>query len=324
MADGIVITGPTASGKTALSIAVARAVGGEIISMDSRQVYRGMNIGTAKLVSDQRAQVPHFGIDLLTPAERYSAGRFADDARRWIADIRARGKVPILVGGTGFFLRALTQPMFNEPQLDPRRRERLKRYLARLSREELLRWLAALDDVSARRLAVQGGRQRTARAIEVALLTGHALSAWHEGSEPPQPLDFLVFVLQLPRDLLYRRINERVDEMFAAGLVEEVAALVAAGYDETAPGMNATGYLELIPYLRGERTLPEAAAAIKASTRRYARRQHTWFRHQLPAGSISLDATLPIAELVDRIARTWQPLADGKADDSAASMESVR
>jgi len=136
MADGIAITGPTASGKTGLAIAVARELDGEIISMDSRQVYRGMDVGTAKPSSAQRALVPHFGIDVLPPSERYNAGRFAADARRWIEQIQARLHVPVLVGGTGFFLRALTHPMFGEPPLDPRRKEQLKQYLGGFTREE--------------------------------------------------------------------------------------------------------------------------------------------------------------------------------------------
>jgi tRNA dimethylallyltransferase len=312
MADGIVITGPTATGKTALSIAVARELDGEILSLDSRQVYRGMDIGTAKPSPAQRAQVPHFGIDVLPPNERYNAGRFALDARRWIDDIQSRGRIPVLVGGTGFFLRALTHPMFGEPALDPRRKEQLKQYLAGFTREELLRWLEVLDDVTAQRLAGGGGRQRAARAIEVALLTGSPLSTWHREQEPsPRPLRFLTFVLQLPRNLLYERINQRVDQMLAAGLVAEVKALLAAGFDEHSPGMNATGYIELIPYIRGETTLADAADAIKRATRRYARRQLTWFRHQLGPGAIPLDAMRPHEQLVREIAAAWQVRTGG-------------
>src|SRR4051812_15453613 len=186
MADGLVITGPTASGKTALSVDVARRIHGEIISMDSRQVYAGMDIGTAKPSLDERAGVPHFGFDLVQPGERYSAGRFATDARRWLAEIKARSHVPMLVGGTGFFLRALTHPMFEEPPLDPARKEALKNFLSAFSREELLVWLERLDEKSARRLEGEGGRQRLARAIEVALLTGKRLSEWHAAQLPPE------------------------------------------------------------------------------------------------------------------------------------------
>jgi tRNA dimethylallyltransferase len=305
MADALVITGPTASGKTALSIDVARRLAGEIISMDSRQVYRGMDIGTAKPTAHERALVPHHGIDLLLPTERYSAGRFARDARAFVQEIEARAHVPILVGGTGFFLRALTHPMFHEPALDPVRREALKKYLATFSREELLRWLRALDETSARRLHSAGGRQRLARAVEVALLSGRTLTAWYEHQQPDPALDLLIVTLEVPREVLYQRINARVEQMLAAGLVQEVEALVNAGYDERAPGMNATGYIELLPYLRGETTLQAAADTIRANTRGYARRQQTWFRHQLPPQAIRLDATRPREELVDEIAGEW-------------------
>lgn len=306
MADGIAITGPTASGKTGLALEVARRVDGEIISMDSRQVYIGMDIGTAKASVEQRALVPHFGIDLLPASERYNAGCFARDAREWIRQIRSRAHVPILVGGTGFFLRSLTHPMFPEPPLEPHRKDALKRYLGRNSREELLRWLTALDADTAARLAREGGRQRLARAIEVALLTGRPLSSWQrEHPTGVRALRFRTFVLDLPRELLYERINRRVADMLQAGLVEEVRDLLAAGYDEDAPGMNATGYIELLPYLRGETTLEAATAEIRTATRRYARRQLTWFRHQLGTGALALDATRPIAELAREIAADW-------------------
>lgn len=306
MVDGIAIVGPTASGKTPLSLAVAERIGGEIISMDSRQVYRRMNIGTAKATAAEIGRVQHFGIDLIDPDERYNAGRFASDARRWIEDIKARRRVPVLVGGTGFFLRALTNPMFEEPLLDPPRKEAFKRYLEHFSREELLRWLRGLDEVSARRLESEGGRQRLARAVEVALLTGRPLSRWHQEQEPRPAMNFATYVLDLSRDVLYERINRRVELMLDAGLVDEVRSLVDAGYDEQSPGLNATGYIELLPYLRGEIALEEATDAIKRHSRGYARRQITWFRHQLPADAIRLDGMRPLQELADEIVQRYR------------------
>jgi len=302
----LVITGPTATGKTALSLDVAERLDGEIISMDSRQVYRGMDIGTAKVTPDQRARVPHHGLDLVDPDERYSAGRFARDARRWIEETRARGHTPILVGGTGFFLRALTHPLFREPEMPERAREALKRWLERQPEEKLRRWLADLDPATARTLEASGGRQRVARALEVALLTGRPLSWWHRHAPPETPpLPLLIFVLWLPREQLYRRINDRVLEMIEAGWVDEVRALLERGYDLDDPGMVATGYPELVAYLRGEWSLEEAIEATQRATRRYARRQLTWFRHQLPPGAIWLDASRPRAELVDTIVDIW-------------------
>lgn len=305
--DALVITGPTASGKTALSIEVARRIGAEIISMDSRQVYRGMDIGTAKVTPEERGEIPHFGLDLVDPDERYSAGRFARDAHRWIREIRGRGHVPLLVGGTGFFLRALTDPLFQEPDLPVERRERLKKYLDSQSDETLMRWLEILDPESAATLRAQGGRQRIARALEVALLTGRTLPWWQRHA-PPQmtPIHPLVFVLDLPREQLYQRINARVHDMIDAGLVDEVRGLLERGYDLGDPGMNATGYVEMIPYLRGEYSLDDAIDAIQRATRRYARRQLTWFRHQLPPDAVWLDATRPRHELADTIAEMWK------------------
>ncbi len=306
-ADALVITGPTATGKTALSIEVAVALDGEIISMDSRQVYRGMDIGTAKATPAQRARVPHHGLDIVDPDERYSAGRFAADARRWIAEIRARGRVPILAGGTGFFLRALTHPLFTEPEMPAQARERLHRYLRALPEGELRRWLARLDPGAARALERQGGRQRVERTLEVALLTGRPLSWWHAHAAPSAPpLRPLVFVLQLPWPELRRRIDARVLEMVDAGLVDEVRGLLERGFGPEDPGMNATGYIELVPYLEGRYGLDEAIAAIQRATRRYARRQLTWFRHQLPPGACWLDATKPTHELVREVTERWR------------------
>lgn len=308
--DALVLTGPTATGKTRLGIELARRLAGEIISMDSRQVYRGMDIGTAKPTLEQRQSVPHHGLDLVDPDERYSAGRFAADARGWLARVRARGRVPLLVGGTGFFLRALTHPLFREPDLPAERRELLERYLARRPTEELRRWLRLLDPESAAALAGGGGRQRLARALEVALLSGRPLPWWHRQAPPAaEPLDPLIFVLDLPRPELYRRIDARVLQMVEAGLVEEVERLVEEGYGAGDPGMNATGYIELLPVLAGVRTLEQAIDDVQRATRRYARRQLTWFRHQLPPAAVWLDATWGTDELADRVARAWQESA---------------
>lgn len=307
MVDALAITGATATGKTTLAIDVALALNGEILSLDSRQVYRGMDIGTAKPTAEQRTRVPHHGLDLIEPSERYSAGRFASDARQWISDIQERGKVPILVGGTGFFLRALTHPMFAEPVLPAERRRALDDYFASQETEELLRWLDQLDPPSAARFAEQGGRQRITRALEIALLSGRPLTWWHTNAPPgPKPLNVLTFVLDLPRAELNRRIDERVHAMIAAGLVSEVHVLMQHGHDEHAPGMNATGYIELIPHLRGEVELAAAIAEIQRATRAYARRQQTWFRHQLPAGAEWLDAGMAAGELKQIIVSRWE------------------
>ncbi|HEX8692044.1 MAG TPA: tRNA (adenosine(37)-N6)-dimethylallyltransferase MiaA [Longimicrobium sp.] len=309
MFDALAIVGPTSSGKTALSIEVARRLDGEVVSMDSRSVYRGMDVGTAKPTPEERGGVPHHGIDIAEPSERFNAGRWARYAREKIAEIRARGRVPMLVGGSGFFLRALTDPIFHEPELDPERRARLAERMEEMPDEELHRWLAALDPDAAERLRRWGGRQRLTRALEVPLLTGRPLSWWHRSSPPEAPgVPVLAFILDVPRELLFERIGRRVDEMVRLGLVEEVRDLVAR-YGEEAPGLNAHGYAELIPYLRGERTLAEALELVRRNTRAYTKRQETWNRRQLPPGSVRLDATRPREELVEEIVRRWNESA---------------
>jgi tRNA dimethylallyltransferase len=304
MAEALVITGATATGKTAVAVDVARCLGGEIISMDSRQVYRGMDIGTAKPTPAEQGGVPHHGFDLVEPHQRFNAGRFAAFARLAMAEVRQRGNLPILAGGTGFFLRALTHPMFTEPPLDESRKERLKRLLATMDAGELRRWAERLDPGSGVRPA---DRQRLGRAVEVALLTGRPLAWWHRHAPPAQPaIDPLIVVLDLPREVLVQRIDARVDAMLAQGRGGEVEALVWAGYDERDPGFNTTGYLELLPYVRGECGLEAAAEAVKVATRQYARRQRTWFRRQLPAGARQLDAGRPREELVETIVQAWR------------------
>lgn len=305
--SGLAIVGPTGSGKTPLAIDVAQRITGEIISLDSRQVFRGMDIGTAKASAAQQSAVRHFGLDLQAPNERYSAGRFSTDARAWIDEIRGRRHVPVLTGGTGFFLRALTHPLFPEPELERGRKEALKMYLERFSRPELLRWLGSLDEVTAARMANEGGRHRVARAIEVALLTGRTLSEWHAEHTPPEPpLRFVTVLLDVPRNELYERINRRADAMMDSGFVDEVRVLLAAGYDESSPAMNATGYKELIAHLRGRVSLEDAVDAIRRATRRYARRQITWFRHQLPKDAIVVDGLQPMTRMTDQIVDEWQ------------------
>jgi tRNA dimethylallyltransferase len=303
--EALAIVGPTSSGKTALSIEVARRVDGEIISMDSRSVYRGMDIGTAKPTVDEQGGIPHHGIDLVEPDHRFSAGQWARYARDVIAQIRARGRVPMLVGGTGFFLRALTDPIFREPEMDPGARTALAAEMEAMGDDELLRRLAEVDPDAAAKFQAWGGRQRIMRALEVPLLTGHTLAWWHRTSPPEAPgVPVLPFVLVVSRERLRANVDARVGAMVENGLIDEVKALVAR-YGEAAPGLNAHGYAELIPYLRGERTLSEALELVRKNTRAYTKRQDTWNRTQLPAGAVRLDATRARAELADEIAAAW-------------------
>jgi len=302
----LALVGPTASGKTALSFSVAKALDAEIISVDSRQVYRGMDIGTAKVSRVERADVPHHGLDLVDPDQRYSAGHFARDVRRWIGEIRGRGRVPLLVGGTGFFLRTLYQPMFAEPPMDASRVERLRRYLNDQPRARLEAWVRHLDPDRAP-LALSGGTHRISRTLEVALLSGRPLSQWHRETAPEgQALRGLTILLEVPRAELYRRVGERVRQMVKDGFLGEVQGLLDRGFGVDAPGMTGTGYREVAGHLRGETTLEEAMDDVDRNTRRYARRQITWFRHQLPPDTVRIDAMAPLAEQVKATLEAWK------------------
>lgn len=309
--DFLAIAGATGAGKTALSIAVARELGGEIISMDSRQIYRGMDIGTAKVSRRERALVPHHGLDIRDPDQRYSAGEFGRDARRWIAAIQARGRVPVLVGGTGFFLKVLTDPMFREPPLDPARRAALEKALEALPREEIERWVRVLDPARAE-VAIAGGYQRMVRVLSVTLLTGHGLSWWHTRHPTDgKPLDGVVCCLDVPRDVLDERIRLRVEAMVADGLAAEVACLLKAGYTRDDPGMNGVGYREVADHLQGRITLEDAMERIRVATRRYAKRQETWFRHQTGPGVVTVDGTAPLEVQAAVVANAWRARCQG-------------
>jgi tRNA dimethylallyltransferase len=295
-----VVVGPTAVGKTAVGLALAAHWPLEIISADSRQIYRRLDIGTAKPTRKERARVIHHGLDLIDPGARYSAGHFARDAERWLADIREREKLPVVVGGTGLYIRAFAEGLFREPPLDQDRRRSLDAFTARLEPLELLRWAGRLDPGFR-----GGGRQRAARAIEVALLTGRPLSYWQEAARARSAVDPWYIVLTAPRPVLHQRIARRAEEMVKRGLIEEVASVLAEGHAPTAPGLDGIGLREAVDYLHGRRPRDSVAEAITISTRQYAKRQQTWFRHQLTGAVLTLDATRPPERLAAEIAEAW-------------------
>lgn len=306
MKDFLAITGPTTSGKTSLSILVAEAIGGEVVSMDSRQIYRGMDIGTDKVSASDRARVPHHGLDIRNPDEAYSAGEFSRDARRWIDEIKGRGKAPVLAGGTGFFLRALTHPIFEEPPLRREDREPLRAYLDKQEVEDLARWVSVTEPERAE-LLIAGGPQRMARALEVALLTGRTLGWWHEAAPGKVlPLNGLVVRLRLPREELVRRIDARVGRMVERGFIDEVRGILEEGYGSDSPGMTSTGYREIASYLLGDMTLDAALEEMRRQTRRYAKRQETWFRRKLPDDVVCIDAGLEEEAMVDEVVEVWR------------------
>ena len=306
-----VLVGPTGVGKTAVAVAWGEFDAIFAISADARQVYRRLDIGTAKPDPTQLARVPHLGLDLIEPGARYSAGQFARDASVWLAGVWAAGRQPVVVGGTGFYVRALAEGLFYEPPLDAQPRERLRAWTGRLGAARLAHWAARLD-----RHFAGGGRQRAARVIEVALLTGRSLSWWQREARAAGVMRPWYIHLTLPREALHRRIAQRVDRMLAAGLVEEVRAVLAAGVAAQAPGLDAVGYREVVAMLEGR--LPQSALhdAIERATRRYAKRQETWFRNQLrfQPSAVSgqrddvwvVDATQEPESLAARIHERWQ------------------
>jgi len=304
-----VLVGPTGVGKTAVAVALAAVTPLTVISADARQVYRGLDIGTAKPDAETLARVPHRGVDLVDVGERYSAGRFAREAAAWLADLRAAGRWAVVVGGTGFYVRALADGLFREPRLDPGRRERLRAWAGALRAPDLARWAGRLDG-----RFPGGGRQRASRAVEVALLTGRALSWWQREARETGAMRPWYIHVTLPREALRRRIAERVDGMLAAGLVEEVRGVLARGVRPDAPGLDGVGYREVVALLQGRLPAAELRDAIAIATRRYAKRQETWFKNQLrgdvgrgewAAPVWSLDATQEPTVLADKILDRW-------------------
>ncbi|MEO7986093.1 MAG: tRNA (adenosine(37)-N6)-dimethylallyltransferase MiaA [Gemmatimonadales bacterium] len=295
------LVGPTAVGKTAVALALADHWPLEVISADSRQVYRRLDIGTAKPTKKERAKVAHHGVDVVEPGTRYSAGHFARDATHWISGVRAGGRMPVLVGGTGLYVRALVEGLFREPALDADRRRCIDAYAARLEPLELVRWAGRLDAGFR-----GGGRQRAARAIEVALLTGFPLSHWQQAARESGSLVPWYVVLTVPRPVLHARIGRRAEEMVKRGLIEEVASVLAEGHPAGAAGLDGIGIREAVEFLHGLRPRESVAEAIATGTRQYAKRQQTWFRHQLGGPALTLDATRPPERLAAEIAEAWE------------------
>jgi len=302
-----VLVGPTAVGKTAVAVALAALTPVTVLSADARQVYRGLDIGTAKPDRSVLTRVPHVGLNLVDPGERYSAGQFARQAAGWLGEIRAAGRLPLVVGGTGFYVRALADGLFREPPLEPGRRERLRGWTERLPAADLARWAGRLDT-----RFQAGGRQRAARAVEVALLTGQALSWWQREARETGVMRPWYIHLTLPRETLRVRIAARVDAMLAAGLVEEVRGVLARGIPPDAAGLDGVGYREVVAMLVNGARLPatDLRDAIAAATRGYAKRQETWFRNQLRDGPVwTLDATEAPAVLAPLILERWRSVA---------------
>lgn len=275
------ISGPTASGKTALGVWLAKRVGGEVVNFDSVQIYKGIQVATAKPSEEEKQGIPHHLIDYVDPNVNYTAADWAADAGTKIAEIESRGNVPVLVGGTGFYLRTLRDPLFESPKTDQTLRDRFRAIRDRKGPEHLHRLLFRLDPEAAERL-FQRDAPRVMRALEVIFQTGELFSKQQPNrAEPPEfARRIRLFVLNPSRELLYERINLRAERHFENGLVEEVKQLLASGVSDKGNALGAHGYRRVCEFIRGERTLESAVEKTKQDVRNYAKRQLTWYRRE--------------------------------------------
>jgi tRNA dimethylallyltransferase len=317
----LAVLGPTATGKTGLAIELAARLDGEIVSLDSRQAYRGLAVGTAAPGAAELVRVRHHGVGFLPPGARYGAGQFSRLARTWIDEIRVRDHLPILVGGTGLFYRALVRPIFREPPIDRTRRAALEDWLEERPLEALRRWASVLDPALGGRLDVLD-RQRCLRAIEMALLTGRPLTWWQRnGALEAESVRALPVVLTLPGDEHRRRIRERAARALNGGWADEIRGLRIAGHDRESPAFSSIGYAAVDDWLSGEISREQALTLIVRDTWAYARRQRTWFRHQVPQEAPRLDASEPVDVLARRVCTawgTWRPDDNGDREGTSA------
>ncbi len=291
-----VICGPTAAGKSSVALDLAERHGADIISADSRQIYKGFDIGTAKPTTAERARVQHFAVDIVEPTERYSAARWARDAAEWISECESAGRIPLVVGGTGFYIRALTEPLADSPVFDTAQRLTLGSELEQLSTEDLRRWCLLLDPARA-----ELGRAQLLRAIETALLSGQRLSDFHAVAPRLQPRRAKILVVD-PGLALQERITRRIDAMFDAGWVDEVKRL-SDDVPVSAPAWMSSGYSAVRALACGELDFDAAREKILIETRQYAKRQRTWFRHQI--GGTTVTHVDPASPDADRIIEEW-------------------
>jgi tRNA dimethylallyltransferase len=296
----LAIVGPTASGKTPASLLLAERLNGEIISADSRQIYKYLDIGTAKPARADRKRVKHYFIDVLEPDEEYSAGQFAKEARHVVAKILERRKLPILVGGSGLYVKSVIDGLFEGAGKDPEVRARLADQLVREGVEGLFEGLKKVDPVTAAKMTEVKPR-RVIRALEVYYITGKPLSEFHAEQETKPEFTAIQVGLNWKRQELYDRINQRVDRMISDGLVDEVRSLRARGYDRRLNALNTVGYKEVFDYLDGSRSLEDTITLIKRNSRRFAKRQLTWFRADKRIQWVSMSRTKMLSEVESEI-----------------------
>jgi len=308
----IFIAGPTAVGKSAVALGLAEKIGGEIISIDSMQVYRGLDIGTAKPSAAERKQIPHHLIDVVEISESFDAAQFVRLARAAQEEIFSRGCVPIFCGGTGLYFKAFLEGLGEAPSSD----EKIRSELEKISLPELLAELEQRDPVTFQKIDRQNPR-RVIRALEVIRLTGKPFSAqrakWQDSEFRNQNSEFLFGIARESEDLR-KRIDVRVDEMFRNGLIAETEALLARGLAQNRTAMQALGYRQVAEHLRGEHSLAETIELVKIRTRQFAKRQMTWFRRQLNLDWISLETLGSSTQTAEEITRKWQRAVFDKAE----------
>lgn len=314
----IILVGPTASGKTAVALELAKKINGEIISADSRQVYKYLDIGTAKPIYAKTLRrkrknakrrkvtepliingIPHYLIDIVEPDERYSAGKFCEDAEKVIQQIYVHKKIPLVVGGTGLYIRALIDGLVELPGADYELRKELGNLAKKYGKNYLYQRLAKVDPEKAKKIHPQN-LPRIIRALEVYLLTGTPISTWQEKTNYTQ-YEPKFFGLLWERDKLYQRINERVEKMYQAGILTELKKVLKKGYARNSPGLEGLGYQHLLEYLDGKIKLEEAITFWKRDTRRYAKRQMTWFKKDKRTHWIKIDQPFNPKKIVQKI-----------------------
>jgi len=297
----IIIVGPTGSGKTDVSLKLASLTDGEIISADSMQVYRYMNIGTDKLPYSIQREIPHHLISIKNPDENFSAGEFKQDAEKIIKRLLERGKQPIVVGGTGLYIKALVDGIFPSPSSDKRLREKLHKQAKRYGRSYLWKRLKRVDPVAIDKIH-PNNLSRIIRALEVYIQTKIPFSQW-QGKASPTEYSFQIFGIRWPRDILYKRINQRVEDMFRKGFVKETRRLISNGFANSRAVLSGLGYRQIIGALRGEYSLERAKELTKRDSRRYAKRQMTWWRNDRRITWIDIESDKNISNVVRKIQR---------------------
>lgn len=299
-----IICGPTAAGKSSIAMLLAEEFNAAIVSADSRQIYCYFNIGTAKPTREECARATHYGVDVAEPTDRYSAARWASDALEWIECAGEMEKTPVIVGGTGLYIKALVEPLFSAPELDPIARSQLEEELATKSLAELRRWCEVLDPQRAHL-----GRTQLLRAIETAILAGARMSELHDAHRRASTVNEVepAYMVVDPGDALASQIENRVDRMLERGWIEEVRQLMNR-VPPDAPAWKASGYSAIREYVEGKTDLSTTRQRIIIETRQYAKRQRTWFRHQLPESTVT--TVNPLDSQAIAVAREWWERAE--------------